>query len=249
MDKKEELLTVPKAIVLAGILIGGALFITQNDGSTVNRNPAAAQKEALPQADITTIGMRKVSPDEHILGNPNADIVIVEYSDLECPFCKVFHKTMNAIMDDYGKTGKVAWVYRHFPIDKPDASGRALHSKAGVEAEATECAAELGGNAKFWEYTNRLFEITPANNGLDLGKLPEIAEYVGLDVNAFKKCLESGKFDAKVELDYEDGLAVGVNGTPHSILIYRKTGDQYRINGAQPYPALKSMIDALLTAK
>src|SRR3989344_5485116 len=100
-------------------------------------------------------------------------IAIVEYSDLECPFCKTFQKTLHQIMDEYGESGKVAWVYRHFPLAQ-------LHTKAAKEAEATECAAELGGNAAFWKYADRLFEVTPSNNNLELSQLPVIAAEVGL---------------------------------------------------------------------
>jgi protein-disulfide isomerase len=108
----------------------------------------------------TKIDLDPVTEKDHIAGNPQADLMIVEYSDPECPFCKRFHETMMQAMDEYGKQGKVAWVYRHFPLDS-------IHSKARHEAEAVECAGELGGNEKFWEYLNKLEEITPANNQLD----------------------------------------------------------------------------------
>lgn len=101
-----------------------------------------------------------VTAKDHIAGNPQADLLIIEYSDPECPFCKRFHETMTQVMNEYGKQGKVAWVYRHFPLDS-------IHSKARHEAEAMECAGEIGGNTKFWEYLNKLEEITPANNQLD----------------------------------------------------------------------------------
>jgi protein-disulfide isomerase len=110
------------------------------------------------------INLDPVTEKDHIFGNPQAEMVIVEYSDLECPFCKRFHETMIQIMSEYGKEGKVAWVYRHFPLD-------AIHSKARREAEAVECAGELGGNDKFWAYVNKLVEITPSNNQLDASLL------------------------------------------------------------------------------
>jgi len=101
-----------------------------------------------------------VTPKDHIFGNPNADVKIITHSDLECPFCKRFHATMEDIMKQYEPEGKVAWVFRHFPLTN-------LHDKAPLEAEASECANELGGNTKFWEYINLLEKITPANNGFD----------------------------------------------------------------------------------
>ena len=107
-------------------------------------------------------------------------------------------------MAEYGKDGKVAWVFRHFPLWKPNPGGRALHPRAEKEAQATECANELGGNAKFWEYVNKLFEITPSNNGLDPAELPKIAKLVGLNETAFNTCLESNKYAVEVEKDSSD---------------------------------------------
>lgn len=225
-------LSVPLAIVVAGALIAGALYFS---GGKQTNTPTDA---ALPTA-VSAEGMRPVDNTDHILGNPKAELVIVEYSDTECPFCKQFHNTMKRIMETYGKDGRVAWVYRHFPIDQ-------LHAKARKEAEATECAADQGGNDKFWAFTNTLYERTPSNDGLDPKQLPIIAKDVGLDVNAFNTCLSSGKFAAKVEADYQDALKAGARGTPYSLIITKKDGTKIPINGAQPYDSLKSTIDLLL---
>jgi protein-disulfide isomerase len=101
-----------------------------------------------------------ITDKDHIFGNRNADLLIVEYSDPECPFCKRFDATMNQVMDQYQASNKVAWVYRHFPLDS-------IHPKSRHESEALECANEIGGNAKFWEYVKVLFKVTPGNDGLD----------------------------------------------------------------------------------
>ena len=130
-----EKLSVPLAIVISGALIAGALYYSNLKApSQPTQQPATAEN--------TQIEMKPVSADDHILGNPNADVIIVEYSDLECPYCKVFHVTLKRVMDEYGKDGKVAWVYRHYPI-------AGLHPKAFHESEATECAWEQGGNNAF----------------------------------------------------------------------------------------------------
>jgi protein-disulfide isomerase len=149
---------------------------------------------------------------------------------------------MHRIVDEYGKDGKVAWVYRHFPLD-------AIHPKTRKEAEATECAAELGGNAKFWEYIDRLFEITPSNNGLDPDLLPQIATYVGLDEKEFENCLDSGRYAGKIEEQYQDAIRSGGRGTPHSFVI--TSNNTLPLQGAQPYTSVKSIIDSILeqTAK
>jgi protein-disulfide isomerase len=206
-------LSIPVAIIVAGALVAGALILVNKDGgpnTSAVGNPAGSEA-----ASGGKINARPVSPDDHILGSPDADIAIIEYSDTECPFCKRFHTTMHQVIDKYGKDGSVAWVYRHFPLIQ-------LHSKAPKESEALECAGDLGGNAKFWEYTDRLYEITPSNNGLDLAQLPQIAEDVGLDRSAFETCLESGKYAQKVQDDLANATEAGGRGTPYSVIVVKK---------------------------
>lgn len=229
-----EKMAIPISIVLAGAIMGGALYYSNLKVKTQEAVINTAQKVATGSSEK----MRPVSAEDHILGNPNADVIIVEYSDTECPFCKQFHTTMRRVMSEYGTNGKVAWVYRHFPIDQ-------LHPKARKEAEATECANELGGSEKFWQYTNLLYDTTTSNNTLDPAKLPEMAKTVGLDVKAFNACLSSGKYADKVEADYQDAITAGGQGTPNSILI-TKDGTKTVIEGAQPYENLKNIIDAVL---
>ena len=224
---------VPLSIIVAAIVIAGALFMVNRGDS-----PQVANDKNVPTKDSgASANMKPVSADDHILGNPNAEIVIVEYSDTECPFCKRFHETMHQVIDEYGKDGKVAWVYRHFPLAQ-------LHPKAAKEAEATECAFDQGGNTAFWSYTDRLYEITPSNNGLDLDQLPVIAGEVGLDVVEFERCLDDGDNKKKVQDQLADAFASGGRGTPHNIMI---VGDErIEIPGAQPFSAIKAAIDAVL---
>src|SRR3989344_4961217 len=157
----------------------------------------------------------KLRENDHVRGDRNARILLIEYSDLECPFCQRFHPTARQIVDEYD--GQVAWVYRHFPIAQ-------IHSKAPKEAEAVECANELGGEDGFWKLVDKIFEVTPANNGLNLEELPKLAGEVGLNQSAFKTCLDSGKMAQYVEDDYQSGIKAGVTGTPGNILLDTKTG-------------------------
>lgn len=263
-----EKLAVPFAIIIAGGLIAGALYF-----SNIKAGAELAKIKQQPSGQVAAVAvaanMRPVSADDHILGNPNADVVIVEYSDPECPFCKTFHPTLQRVMSEYGADGKVAWVYRNFPIAQ-------LHPKAPKESEALECANDLGGVSKFWEFTNAVYGTTNSNNSLDdgvyntpkeipvdpqtnkpyytqktprsktdAGQLSDIAKSIGLDVIAFESCLASGKFTAKVQADYDDAIKAGGQGTPTSILI-SKDGTKTSIQGAQTYESVKATIDALL---
>ncbi len=235
--------TLPGAIIIAGALIAIAII-------WVRKPPATTQSVADNQQPATAqVNMRPVTSSDHILGNPNAPVKIVEYSDPSCPACKMFNPIMEKIMEDYGPGGKVAWVYRHFPLNKPDQNGRILHKNAGNEAQAFECAAALGGNDKFWEFEKLFYEVTPAvtaetPDGLDQKQLPEIAKSVGLDAVSFNECLTSDQFKDKVEADYTDGINAGVYATPYSILI-TPSGEKIPLVGVQSYQTLKSAVDAL----
>lgn len=227
---------VPAAIIIAGLLIAASIYISNTSGGSASPHKAA-QPLTLPQGTAALDKMSPVTSADHILGDINAPVKIVEYSDTECPFCKQFHNTLTDIMATYGKAGKVAWVYRHFPID-------GLHPKSRKEAEALECANEQGGNTAFWSYMNRLMEITPSNNGLDPAKLPDIAKTVGLNVDTFTTCLSSGKYAKKVSDSIAEAVATGGNGTPWSIVI-GADGTKYPLSGAQPEEVVKQMIDTV----
>lgn len=235
-------LTIPVAIVIAGALIAGAVYLGTSKGTeTVTGNNQQPRQVAQQTGSLDE--MRAISKDDHIRGNPDAPVMIVEYSDFECPFCKRFHPTMQQVMDEYGKDGKVAWVYRHFPLDQ-------LHPvKARKEAVASECAAELGGNDAFWKYADRFFELTPSNNQTNIDTvLPQIAKEIGLDEAKFASCLASNKYDAHIEDDVQNAAATGGNGTPWSIVV-AKNGKKYPLSGAQPYASVKQLIDLALQEK
>jgi protein-disulfide isomerase len=150
---------------------------------------------------------------------------------------------MQRVMEEYGKSGQVAWVYRHFPLDS-------IHSKARIEASAVELAGEIGGNDAFWAYLDRLFELTPSNNKLDLSRLPQIAEDVGLPRKPFedlvaKNDIRGGSYADHIESDYQDAVASGGRGTPYSVVI-APNGKTFAISGAQPYSSVKAIIELAL---
>ena len=235
-ESNTQNIATPIAIVIAGIIIAFSMH------TSAGQQPKAPQQQVQidqPTAQLETLP--PVTAEDHIQGDINAPIVIVEYSDTECPFCARHHESMTQLMESYGKEGKVAWVYRHFPID-------GLHPKSRKEAEATECAADQGGNTKFWEYMNRLMAVTPSNNGLDPAQLPEIAKYVGLDVNQFNTCLSSGKFASKIAKQIKEAEATGGEGTPWNIIV-TKSGKKFPLSGYRPVENLKAVIDAVSASK
>lgn len=210
----------------------------KKDGNNAVANTGAGTVAAGEVTDPNApVELADVTEADWIRGKDDARITLVEYSDLECPFCKRFHETLNQLMATY--PNDVRWVYRHYPL-------ASLHPKAAKEAEATECAGEQGGEEAFWKYTDRLYEITPSNNGLDPAELPKIAEYAGLDVSRFNECLSSGKFKTKVDSQTNDAIRAGGQGTPYSVILV----DNEKIpvtGGAVPFEQLDAFVKSVLS--
>ncbi len=228
----KELWLTPISIIIGSAIVSLSIFASGNIG-----NKAIATKSSAPTAKELATSLkdiRPISPTDHVLGNRNAKVVLVEYSDTECPYCKTYHQTLHQLINKYGKD--IAWVYRHNPL--------AIHPKAQKEAEATECAAELGGNNAFWAYLDRLFEITPSNNKLDPAELPKIAVHIGLNEKAFNDCLASGRHAARIEADRQEIVKAGQTGTPSAVLM-TKDGNT-AIRGMATYEKLESLIKEAL---
>lgn len=227
-SKKENYKTIGSAIIVLAILISGAILLK-------GTKPTAIKNDARYKVDQEEISLRPITDEDHILGNKNAKIKIVEYSDTGCPFCRIFHSTMHQIVSE--SNGEVAWVYRHFPIGS-------LHPNAFNEALATECAYEQGGNELFWAFTDEIYKRTKSNNTFTSEDINQIAEDLNLTMYAFNDCVENQVYKEKVEQDILDGQIAGVEGTPSSfIVIDGKVIDT--IGGAAPYENLKQALDLL----
>ena len=217
---------LPITIVVAGALIAGAVFLVGKNGAPTGTTSTGTKITARPYDPAT----------DHILGNPNAAVKVVEYMDLECPHCKVFNTTMHQIMSYYGTSGNVAWVQRPFPLG--------IFSKSPEEAEAAECAAAQGGDTAYFNYVDQIFAITPSENGLDLTQLPKIAQQLGLNVDTFNQCVSNNTYAQKIQSSHDEAIAAGAQGTPF-ILIMVGT-DALALQGDQPYDSMRAAIDAVL---
>jgi len=245
--KKRDYL-LPASILIAALLVSISLVYNAGKQATPTQTgdlaaAANANQPTAQPAGGSASSMKPVSADDHILGDPNAPVKMVEFSDLECPFCKEFQATLHQVLQAY--PGKVAWIFRQSPIPQ-------LHPKAEKEAEASECAWEQGGNDIFWKYIDQIFSITPSNNGLDPAQLPKVAGDLGLDVTKFNACLSSGKYASKIAAEQADAAAAGSQGTPYTVII-GKSGQRFVVPGAYPFdssqagaPSVKSFIDQAL---
>ena len=216
---------LPISIVGAGILIAGGIFLVSRGGGVASVLP----------------GGTKIAPvvvSDHIMGNPQAALKVVEYSDLECPYCKHFDETMREVMQFYGATGKVAWVYRNFPLEP-------IHPNAAPEAAAAECAADQGGSQAFFKFTNTIYQATGDDGSFDMTQLPTLAQQAGLNGQKLKACMDAGTHKAAVEQMYKDGLATGAEGTPHIVFMLRDV-PVLQLEGNQPYASIRAAIDQIL---
>lgn len=245
--QKTNSMSVPASIIFTGVIVSLAILYSSNGGGTGSKQqpatpsaqPTAAAQPTSPttaQNGTGAIQFRAISDSDHIRGDKNAPVKLIEYSDLQCPFCQSFHPTMEQAFSQY--KGQVAWVYRHFPLT-------GIHAHAEQEAEASECAAEQGGNDKFWAFVDRVFTVEPQGQGLDTAGLTDVASYIGLDKAKFSTCLSSGKYAQKVQLDAQDAVSAGGAGTPYSVVI-SKSGKTYPINGALPLASVQATIQQAL---
>ena len=162
----------------------------------------------------------KIDPkNDYILGSKNADFFILEYSDLECPFCKEYHQNVvKEVSDDFIKTGKVAFVFRQFPIAKPLAS-KNLHPTSIEEAKATECIGQLAGDKKYYEFISLMFELSSSDGHFNTSALPEIVKKFGVDKVKWQACMDNEKTFNKIENSFGEGVNAGVQGTPTVFVI------------------------------
>jgi protein-disulfide isomerase len=168
---------------------------------------------------------------DHIYGNPDAPVSLIEYTDYECPFCKRFHGTPRALVD--GSGGQVNWIYRHVP-------GASHNPAAQKEAEAAECSQAIGGKDAFWKFTDAAYARTQSNGkGFDVKAL--VSE-LGLSWPDIERCIGNGTFAKRVNEDLQDAGKIGITGTPASIIRNNQTGESRIAVGNKPLPFLQSLV-------
>ncbi len=218
---------IPGAILFAGALIAFAVFY-------------AGVRPAIPSggrtAQVSGSATGSVDPvdsqgDDPVLGDPQAPVTIVEFSDFQCPFCgKFFQTSEKQIIEKYIKTGKAKFIYRDFPLT-------GIHEHAQKAAEAGQCSHEQG---KFWQYHDLLFQRQAE---LGVSNFKRWAEEIGLNKDQFNQCLDSGKYADEVQKDFQDGQALGVTGTPGTFVNGRL------IVGSVPFAQFESAIEEALGAQ
>ncbi len=207
----------------AAAAVGAAIMIVASLAPWENNGEATPSEFIIPTprpADIVRQGTT--------LGNPDAPLTIVEYSDFLCPYCtRAALEIVPQIEEEYVATGKVKLVWKQFPLP-------GLHGEACiVAAVASECAAEQNA---FWEYHDMLF-LNNKRVTFNIENLKRFAQDLGLDTEKFNVCLDEGKYMDKVAADYDEAARRGATGTPTFFV------GQTMVVGAKPYSAFKEAIE------
>ncbi len=201
----------PRLLSLAMIsLLAVSASTAQTLGDLAREEREKRNKKASSQKVFTNEELRSHSPDDvlkadydlsRLRGVPDRPVVLVEFSDFSCRFCRGVAPALNELLAKY--SGRVSLAYRDFPL-VPLRDGL---SKGRAAAEASRCAAEQG---KFWQYHDLLF----ASSGISAENLRDSARRAGLDPRGFDSCFAGRKYKDQVEQDRQDGLSLGVSGTP-----------------------------------
>lgn len=220
------------ALLLVSLLLNAVLFTLMavgNDGTA----PTQAGQPNEPTAPSPSGTVEVSADDDPMIGNPDAKVQVIEFSDYECPFCARFWRdTYPTIKEDYIDTGKISFVYRDFPLEN-------IHPRATPAAIAAECVQELEGDEAYFDMHDLIFANQQSLSDQDLRTY---AVQAGVNGAQFDECYadEDGEMAAEVQADLQAGQQAGVTGTPTVFVNGEK------IVGAQPLSVFTAAIDAAL---
>ncbi|MEI6400026.1 MAG: thioredoxin domain-containing protein [bacterium] len=233
MEQNKTQDNLSKTIVLVVLIILALVIYKSPKLPPKVTKPADTQTQTANTADIL-----KLRSDDYANGiTASAQVTIIEYSDLECPFCRLFHGTLMQAMQKY--PGKIVWVYRNYPIES-------LHKKTRFETNALECIGGIGGNTAYWNALNEIMATTKSNDGLDLSTIPTIAKNAGVSQTDFEQCMTNKTYDAKIMAQVAEVQALGVQGTPFSIVINNATGETTPIMGYQKFEKFDETLQKII---
>lgn len=217
--------STPQALIIAGVLIAVAVVV----------GPLVRGEQTSPTADSGNAPVlakelaTDILPTDHILGDiKTADIVLTEYSDLECPFCANAHPILESLVNE--SEGSVAWIYRHFPLTE-------IHAEAMPRAIASECIALNSGDEAFWQYIEGIFTGAETDSYTEYGVTTEM----------YTACATDQSILDKIQNDTELAAAAGATGTPHTVVANKKEG--IILQGAQPKNVWDQVIEFVRTGE
>ncbi len=218
------------SIIIAGIIIALAVVFSNQHRIDV---PAGGAAGGNGQAAAATISIHAPNANDHIIGSPSAPIVLVEYSDFQCPYCSMIYPTLKKIVAD--SNGQVAWVYREYPLTS-------IHPQANPTANAAECIAAQLGNAGFWKYADAIFanqqQLSPEYSA-------KLAASFGADPAKYATCVSNKTYQSTIDTDTNEVQASGGNGTPFTVVVNTKPGKMVPVSGALPEAQILSVINSV----
>ncbi len=232
-------LSIPVAIVIAGVLIAGAVYLgTSKGASTVAVNNQQGQQAAQQPAGVAVDIAKVKTQGEPFVGSPNAPVTMAYWFDYQCPFCRRFEEdAMTQLMKDYVQTGKVKVVFKDFQFLGPDSQIAGLAERAVWDVAPD----------KFYEWHKAMYDKQDSENSGWGNKIDILAltKSVGIDSAKVDQLMTSKatQYQKAMDDDKAEGGAFGINGTPGSII------GKNLISGAQPYAAVKQLIDLALQGK
>ena len=210
------------SILAAGALIAGAIvFVNLNPSQ-----PVVTVGDPVVEADVSL-----PNTNDYVRGSPGASIVLVEYSDFQCPYCAMIHPTLKRIVEE--SNGEIAWVYRHLPLES-------IHPQALPAALASECIGEQLGQNGFWAFADDVFVD---QSGMSSARYASLAQELGADAAQFNACVASKKYLSKIDAAALEAQSNGGTGTPFTVVIAGDT--QKTISGALPYAQIMAVINSL----
>ena len=223
--------TTPSAIIIAAIILAGSHLAY---GVIISGKSSSSS--------VTLFKGRAIDSTDLLTGNIKSKVVVVEYSDPECPFCAQLHPTINKLEEEY--SSKISFAYRYFPLTQ-------IHSHAFEESRAIHCVGKVSGAAKRAEYIDVMFayKFNNQNMLLPTGMKETFAKNLAVDQTAFASCMKDAESSDAITTSLQDGVTAGVQGTPATFVLYKgKKGYEVvsLVDGARPYEYFKAVIDEAL---
>ncbi len=247
--KKSDIWKYSTFLLLAIVIVFGIIYFAKSGGVT---GGATITGGTTNQPTQQPSQVRASIDDDAILGNKDASVTIIEFSDYQCPYCRKFWgETFSQIKEQYINTEKASLVFRDLPLSS-------IHPMAQQSAEAAECVREKGGDVAYFKYHDKVFsEQNIIDSGTPNGPVTKTATYTATDLKKWAKetgynidsCLDSGKFRSEVQKDSSDAQTAGGSGTPYFVILKKGESSGTAISGACSYDAFSKALDAEIAGK
>jgi len=223
-ESKKFEFTTPMAVLAAGVVIAAAILYTNAHPATSAVADGAANVPA-------NVNVSAPTAQDHRLGSPTAKVVLIEYSDFQCPYCSLVYPTIKTIVDN--SKGQVAWVMREFPL-------KSIHPEANPAANAAECIAAQLGSTGWFKYADAVF----ANQDkLNAAYSAQLAQQFGADMTKYNACISADTYQSKIDAEMAEAENNGGQGTPYTVVY--GNGKQVPVAGAVPASQFMSVINSI----